>query len=128
MNRIYKVIWSKTRNCYVAVSELAKNHGKDNVRSEKRGIVKGASSLALCIALSLGVTGSAWADETITGNLTVTGDTIKVGTDGTITVDANHNSIFGESNTLENRLNSTNKNQYDTLLGNSNYIYYGNYT
>ena len=28
MNKIYNVIWSKTRNCYVAVSELAKNHGK----------------------------------------------------------------------------------------------------
>ena len=57
MNKIYKVIWSKTRNCYVAVSELAKNHGKGNVRSEKRGIAKGASVLALSIALSLGVTG-----------------------------------------------------------------------
>ena len=63
MNKIYKVIWSKTRNCYVAVSELAKNHGKGNVRSEKRGIAKGASVLALSIALSLGVTGSAWAAE-----------------------------------------------------------------
>ena len=28
MNRIYKVIWSKTRNCYVAVSEIAKRNGK----------------------------------------------------------------------------------------------------
>ena len=28
MNKIYKVIWSKTRNCYVAVSELAKSHTK----------------------------------------------------------------------------------------------------
>ena len=126
MNKIYKVIWSKTRNCYVAVSELAKNHGKDSVRSEKRSLVKGMSALALGIALSLGVTGSAWADETITGNLTVTGDTIKVGTDGTITVDANHNSLFGESNTLENRPGYTNF--YDTLLGNTNRIFYGYYS
>ena len=29
MNKIYKVIWSKTRNCYVAVSEIAKRNGKD---------------------------------------------------------------------------------------------------
>ena len=28
MNRIYKLIWSKTRNCYVVVSELAKSHTK----------------------------------------------------------------------------------------------------
>ncbi|MBR1661726.1 MAG: YadA-like family protein [Acidaminococcaceae bacterium] len=28
MNKIYKVIWSKARNCYVVVSELAKRNGK----------------------------------------------------------------------------------------------------
>ena len=28
MNRIYKVIWSKAKNCYVVASELAKNHTK----------------------------------------------------------------------------------------------------
>ena len=28
MNKIYKVIWSKVRNCYVAVSEIAKRKGK----------------------------------------------------------------------------------------------------
>ena len=28
MNKIYKVIWSKVRNCYVAVSEIAKRNGK----------------------------------------------------------------------------------------------------
>ena len=28
MNRIYKVIWSKAKNCYVVASELAKNHAK----------------------------------------------------------------------------------------------------
>ncbi|MBO6265749.1 MAG: ESPR domain-containing protein, partial [Acidaminococcaceae bacterium] len=29
MNKIFKVIWSKVRNCYVAVSEIAKRNGKD---------------------------------------------------------------------------------------------------
>ena len=29
MNKTYKVIWSKVRNAYVVVSELAKSHGKD---------------------------------------------------------------------------------------------------
>ena len=28
MNKIYKVIWSKAKNCYVVVSELAKSHTK----------------------------------------------------------------------------------------------------
>ena len=35
MNKIYKVIWSKVRNCYVAVSEIAKRNGKGTLRSEK---------------------------------------------------------------------------------------------
>ena len=28
MNKIYKVIWSKAKNCYVVASELAKRSGK----------------------------------------------------------------------------------------------------
>ena len=28
MNKIYKVIWSKVKNCYVVASELAKSHTK----------------------------------------------------------------------------------------------------
>ncbi len=64
MNRIYKVIWSKTRNCYVAVSEIAKNSSKNSVRSERRGLIKEASALALCLALSVGISNSAWAGAT----------------------------------------------------------------
>ncbi len=26
MNKIYKVVWSKTRNCYVVVSEIVNQH------------------------------------------------------------------------------------------------------
>ena len=43
MNKIYKVIWSKVRNCYVCVSEVAKNHTKD---SRRRGAVGGAEGTA----------------------------------------------------------------------------------
>ena len=27
MNKIFKVVWSKTKECYVVVSEVAKNNG-----------------------------------------------------------------------------------------------------
>ena len=30
MNRVYKVIWNKGKNCYSVVSEIAKNHGKSS--------------------------------------------------------------------------------------------------
>lgn len=28
MNLDYKVVWSKTKNCYIVVSQIAKRHGK----------------------------------------------------------------------------------------------------
>lgn len=52
MNRIYKVIWSKVRNAYVVVSELAKNHGKEKCEvSTSHGSRLGA---ALLLSLVLG--------------------------------------------------------------------------
>lgn len=30
MNHIYKVVWSKVKNCYVVVSEIAHNSGKEH--------------------------------------------------------------------------------------------------
>ena len=31
MNLDYKVVYSKTKNCYIVVSEIAKRHGKENL-------------------------------------------------------------------------------------------------
>ena len=32
MNKVFKVIWNKSKNCYVVVSELAKNNsGKKKI-------------------------------------------------------------------------------------------------
>lgn len=35
MNNIYKVIWSKAKNCYVVASEIARSHTKSASGSEK---------------------------------------------------------------------------------------------
>lgn len=35
MNKAYKVIWSKVKGCYVVVSELAKERGKNNSRGKQ---------------------------------------------------------------------------------------------
>lgn len=37
MNNIYKVIWSKAKNCYVVASEIARSHTKSASGSEKSG-------------------------------------------------------------------------------------------
>lgn len=51
MNKIYKVIWSKVKNQYVVVSELAHSNGKQSKKSEKT--VQG-SLRALVAALMVG--------------------------------------------------------------------------
>ena len=58
MNKIYKVIWSKVRNCYVAVSEIAKRNGK-SCTSVNCGAKanRGHAGVVLAIALSLSMTG-----------------------------------------------------------------------
>lgn len=55
MNHIYKVVWSKVRNCYVAVSEIAKGHGKKST-SEKWGGKKAALLAAVIFTLGIGGT------------------------------------------------------------------------
>ena len=54
MNKIYKVIWSKTRNCYVAVSEIAKRNGKDRT-SVTGGAVGSRQAARVLCTLLLGV-------------------------------------------------------------------------
>ena len=46
MNKIYKLIWSKTKNCLVVASELAKGHGKNKSKSRN-------SVLAVFVMLAL---------------------------------------------------------------------------
>ena len=58
MNRIYKVVWSKAKNCYVVASELAKRHTKG---SGTRSLSRAAVTLGVVAGLTVGVTGSAWA-------------------------------------------------------------------
>ena len=79
MNNIYKVIWSKAKNCYVVASEIARSHTKSASGSEKIGGVTRRSLLASLMALSL-----------LCGGLGVASATLEVvnqkGTDGTVTI------------------------------------------
>lgn len=49
MNKIYKVIWSRVRHCYVVVSELAKRAGKE--KSSHPGLAAHLAAGALCMCL-----------------------------------------------------------------------------
>ena len=79
MNNIYKVIWSKAKNCYVVASEIARAHTKSASGSEKIGGGTRRKLLASLMALSL-----------LCGGLGVTSASLEVvdqsGTDGTVTI------------------------------------------
>ncbi|MBR1661882.1 MAG: YadA-like family protein [Acidaminococcaceae bacterium] len=62
MNKVYKVIWSKVRNCYVVVSELAKRNGKNTGTTDKRRKLTGGLALAaMALTLNLSTMGMAEA-------------------------------------------------------------------
>jgi hypothetical protein len=66
MNRIYQVIWSSVKNCYVVVSENASRHGK-----KKAAHLAPSTTKRTMLAMSLGVAvlmGSGAAAEAATGN------------------------------------------------------------
>ena len=50
MNKIYKVIWSKTRNCYVAVAEFVKRNGKGGSSLNRRHVAAALAAVAICAA------------------------------------------------------------------------------
>ena len=71
MNRIYQVIWSSVKNCYVVVSENASRHGK-----KKAAHLAPSTNKRTMLAMSLGVAvlmGSGAAAEAATGNKIIGG-------------------------------------------------------
>lgn len=63
MNRIFKVIWSKTRNCYVVASELAKGRTKAASTGDK---AKRLALAAITALMLLPVGGYSYAADTTT--------------------------------------------------------------
>ena len=64
MNHIYKVVWSKVKNCYVVVSEIAHNSGKEHSSRTSHSHRKGSQGglYALALAIALGLTSPSQAD------------------------------------------------------------------
>ena len=88
MNRIYKVIWSKVKNCYVVVSEIAKRNSKSTVNSGfsvTRNILAGA----VVLGLTAGVCAPVWAAANINTSANTT-YTIVDGNDVEAQMDGNN--------------------------------------
>lgn len=105
MNKIYKVIWNRVRHCYVVVSEIAKNHGKEH--STNLRVSKGLCALTLAIGLSLSSYAFA-ADpaDTTSANL---------GNGGSAAYDNKGNLTIGNTGTVAQGAN--NKGEYNTTIG-----------
>lgn len=63
MNKIYKVIYSKVRNCYVVVSELAKSHDDGHVRRSRSGCGRKAAVLTTFVLTTSLATVPVWAAD-----------------------------------------------------------------
>jgi hypothetical protein len=53
MNKIYKVVWSRVKNCYVVVSEIVKNHC-GGAGGQSAAAVRGCAVLLAVAALTGG--------------------------------------------------------------------------
>ena len=86
MNKIYKVIWNKTRGMYMVVSELAKGQSKDGRRAVgRKKVAQTAAALALFFSIvSMGGTSFAADTGTTKVDSSTSGTAVEVYTkDGT---------------------------------------------
>ena len=96
MNRVYKVIWSKAKHCYVVTSEIAKSVTKSASSARSAGR-KGAAVLAMAALLFTagGVLGeAAYVTEIHVKPGSSTADVIEVKTDDEKTTDITINDVY----------------------------------
>ena len=147
LNHIYKVIWSKTKNAWVVVSEIAKRDGKSSVKSVVTSLA-GKSVAAVMVAMVMcgGVASAATGTQYGTGatatynNSVAVGENAQATNSGTTLVGANSQiqgqqssvvginnkdySDYGISPYGNNILGSTNnvKGQNNIIVGNGSTI------
>ena len=103
MNNIYKVIWSKAKNCYVVASEIAKSHTKSASGSEKMGGYGKKALLALAAASAIfcgglvNVGATVHVDE-VTGGANEVYTTVEVNT--ALDKKADKDSVYSKADTL----------------------------
>ena len=100
MNKVYKVVWNKARNCYVVASEFAKSHTKSHSGSTKR--------------VRVGTTAALMAVAVLTGFAMPAQAAVSIGTDGTVKAEAAD--INALNNLLKNGV-TTNKDSSVTVGG-----------
>ena len=109
MNKIYKVIWSKVRNCYIVVSELAKSHDSAHGTRSRSECARKAAVLAAFVLTTSLLVAPDWAQAataTNSGNPSANqavnienkNNTTAQGSDAYATYDSQGNLIMGKDN------------------------------
>ena len=104
MNKIFKVVWSKTKECYVVVSEVAKNNGgkKKALASVLAGLAMVAATAGTPVQAEVGLGGSSvniTPDGTLNGSNRVTPNSVVVGFQNNTTGGSgNGHIIYGANN------------------------------
>ena len=105
MNKIYKVVWSKVKHCYVVTSELAKRNTKGSgTRSLRMATVSmGVAAVLLCTGAVLPIFGESVAEagKVQIGNKVFDGDNLNWNGDAkavTITQGSSESSLFAFGN------------------------------
>lgn len=113
MNHIYKVVWSKVKNCYVVVSEIAHNSGKEHSSRTSHSHRKGSQGglYALALAIALGLTSPSQADA---ANPTDAKTVVDLGNSGSASYDSNHNLNIGNQVRTEGEKQ---QGQHNTAIG-----------
>ena len=120
MNKIYKVIYSKVRNCYVVVSELAKSHDSAHGTRSRSGCARKAAVLtAFVLTTSLAVV-PVWAAD---NNRNVINDKTENMTGSNTINNSTDNIVYGSENTLDNTTNAVVIGKGNK--GNTNSVVYG---
>lgn len=114
MNKIYKVIWNRVRHCYVVVSEIAKNHGKEH--STNLCVSKGLVALTLAIGLSLSSYAFAAENTTNTNQSTESPIKVDLGNGAAVAYDNQKGNLtIGDAKTVAEGTNKNGKN--NTTIG-----------
>ena len=104
MNKIFKVVWSKTKECYVVVSEVAKNNGgkKKALASVLAGLAMVAATAGTPVHADVGLGGSSVnisPNGTYNGSNSVTPNSVVVGFQNNTTGGSgNGHIIYGANN------------------------------
>ena len=105
MNKIFKIIWSKARNCYVVVSELAKSHDDGHVRRSRSGCCRKAAVLAAFVLTTSLAVVPVWAADSkgnINNVVTINGNQPdRSAIDGNNNLNGTNNVVYGTDNTAD---------------------------